>query len=351
MATNTQIGNISNTPFFFIIGRPRSGTTLIQSILDAHPNVVIPGECPIILRIYSRYGHLEELNENTIETLIEAIKQLPGIEFWPIDFNEVKQDLMKAKGKFDFQKIIKIIYLNFQSVFPKSEILTFGDKNPPYSKFPKLILKIFPDAKFIHIVRDYRDHFLSVKKTGLISAIEPVTIYLWKRSVIRIGKLSRKYPDQIFTLNYENFVGDPEYYLRDICSFLNIPFEAETLKYRDSKKKSLEHYGEKNREQLHKKLYSPIDASNTGKWKKELTEKEVITADFIAGKTASKAGYERKYKKIPWRLKASLLARLCVIKMYLYYVLLLKILPDGVRKKIKRRTPELNTFYLKFFKS
>ncbi|MCF8372387.1 MAG: sulfotransferase [Bacteroidales bacterium] len=351
MATNTQIGNISNIPFFFIIGRPRSGTTLIQSILDAHPNVVIPGECPIILRIYSRYGHLKELNENTIETLIEAIKQLPGIEFWPIDFNEVKQDLLKAKGKFDFQKIIKIIYLNFQSVFPKSEILTFGDKNPPYSKFPKLILKIFPDAKFIHIVRDYRDHFLSVKKTGLISAIEPVTIYLWKRSVIRIGKLARKYPDQIFTLNYESFVSKPESHLRDICSFLNIPFEAEILKFHDSKKLSLEQYGEKNREQLHKKLYSPIDASNTGKWKKELTESEVMTADFIAGKTGSMAGYEKKFRKIPWGLKARLIIRLAVIKMYLYYVLLLKILPAGVRKKIKRRTPELNTFYLKFFKS
>jgi hypothetical protein len=46
MEQNSQI------PVFFIIGRPRTGTTLLQSLLDAHPNVVIPWECQFVLNLY-----------------------------------------------------------------------------------------------------------------------------------------------------------------------------------------------------------------------------------------------------------------------------------------------------------
>ncbi|MEA3446045.1 MAG: sulfotransferase [Bacteroidota bacterium] len=351
MTTKQQGKNISDIPFFFIIGRPRSGTTLVQSILDAHPNVIIPGECPMILRLYLRYGHLKELNDNTIETLTEAIKELPKIENWPINFENVKQDLQNIKGKFDFQEIIKTIYLNFQSAFPKNEIFIFGDKNPPYSKYPKLLLKIFPDAKFLHIVRDHRDHYLSVKKAGLLNSLEPIIIYLWKRSVIRIDKLSRRYPKQFLNLNYEDFVTAPELHLKNICSFLNIPFEKEMMNFHKSKEKSLEQYKEKKLEKAHTNLYSPIDASNTGKWKKELSETEVIIADYIAGKTATKAGYKRKYHNISLKLKLNILLRLFIIKLHSFFLLIIKIFPAGIRKKINQKIPELNSFYLKFFKS
>ncbi|WP_103919423.1 sulfotransferase [Candidatus Venteria ishoeyi] len=56
-----QTRQSSESAFFFIIGRPRSGTTLLQSILDAHPNILIPGESPLIMRLYMRYGHLKKV--------------------------------------------------------------------------------------------------------------------------------------------------------------------------------------------------------------------------------------------------------------------------------------------------
>lgn len=48
--------NIADTPFIFIVGRPRSGTTLLRTLYDAHPNVNIPPECQFVVNLYGKYG-------------------------------------------------------------------------------------------------------------------------------------------------------------------------------------------------------------------------------------------------------------------------------------------------------
>ncbi len=346
-----QNTNNSNIPFFFILGRPRSGTTLIQSILDAHQNVIIPSECKVILDLYFKFGHSKELTQTLIEKIISELRQLHKIENWNINFDEVKKDLENEKGEFHFQQLIEIIYLNFQSAFSKKNILALGDKNPAYSKFPKLLLKIFPDAKFIHIIRDYRDHYLSVKKTGLINALETVTIFLWKRSIIRMEKFAKKYPNQFLNVRYEDFVSNPENNLKQICSFLDIEFSSELLNFHKSREKTLNQYKEKNIDKFHKKVYTPIDANNTQKWKRELSDREIIIADYIVGKTANEYGYEKKYNNFSFKLKFGQTLRLMLIKLHFYYLAILKVFPVRIRKTIISKTAALDVFYLKFFKS
>ncbi|MEA3446046.1 MAG: sulfotransferase [Bacteroidota bacterium] len=343
--------SIEKIPFFFIIGRPRSGTTLVQSILDAHPNVMIPAESPLILRLYMKYNKLQELNDNSIDELIGFIKQQPKIEIWPLNFDQLRKDLQANKGTFNFRNFIKIVYKNFQSAFPKKEILVFGDKNPRYSKYPKILLEIFPDAKFLHIKRDYRDHYLSVKKTGLLFSMVTLTIFLWKRSIIWLDRFSKKHPNQFYTFRYEDFVGKPEFHLNEICKFLNIPYLDELMNFHKAKDKTLNHYKEKTDSLFHEKVYTPIDARNTEKWKKALSEREVMIADYIAGKTAENSGYKRKYTNIPFKLKVLLLTRVTVIKMFLYFRFMLKILPFGLREKVNPHIPNLDSFYNRIFKS
>ena len=56
-ACKQEIDTIRNLPFFFILGRPRSGTTLLRTILDAHPNIVIPPENSYLIHLYFKYRH------------------------------------------------------------------------------------------------------------------------------------------------------------------------------------------------------------------------------------------------------------------------------------------------------
>ena len=50
-----DLEKIRQTPMFFIVGRPRTGSTLLRTLFDAHPNVTIPQEWPMLLALYRRF--------------------------------------------------------------------------------------------------------------------------------------------------------------------------------------------------------------------------------------------------------------------------------------------------------
>ena len=78
-----SMANISQIPFFFIIGRPRTGTTLLRSLFDAHPNVQIPWECQFVLNLYPKYGTLELWNSGTILFRSSAAMAVQFLEYRP----------------------------------------------------------------------------------------------------------------------------------------------------------------------------------------------------------------------------------------------------------------------------
>ena len=49
---------LDRIPIFFIVGRPRSGTTLLRALFETNPNVCFPPECQFIINIYPEYGNL-----------------------------------------------------------------------------------------------------------------------------------------------------------------------------------------------------------------------------------------------------------------------------------------------------
>ncbi|MFC2102683.1 sulfotransferase, partial [Bacteroidota bacterium] len=158
----------SSTPSFFILGRPRSGTTLLRVMLDAHPNVIIPPEFPIIPLLANRFRKTKQWDEVTIRQFVEEIYKKPtfghrSIEDLRIDREELTRNLMNLLPKVDLGELFSGFNASSASVFPKKDIQSVGDKNPLYSIFIKHLLKIFPKAKFVCLVRDYRDTFCSLR--------------------------------------------------------------------------------------------------------------------------------------------------------------------------------------------
>lgn len=350
MATQTQVNNTSNIPFFFILGRPRAGTTLLQSILDAHPNVIIPNECEMIMDLFIRYSHLNTLDDSTIEILMDSLKEQPKIEFWPIHFDKVKQNLQAIKGDFNFQNIIRAIYIEFQSAFEKEEIRMFGDKNPAYSMYPNLFLNAFPQAKFLCISRDYRDNYLSIKKSGLMNGILIWIVYGWRISTQKIDHLIKSRPNQFFSFKYEDFIQKPDSYMEEICKFLEIPVSHGIIERYQNNKKVSDLYPQKKSEVFHKKIYQPVDPNNFDKWKTEMSDREIMMADLIVGETAELAGYERQYKTYPLQLRFHVFIRILVIKSIIWFRNLKRLLPLKYRRAVGQKMPKVGDAYLYFFK-
>lgn len=344
-------GFAENLPFFFILGRPRSGTSLLRILFDAHPNIQIPIESPIIIDLYPKYGKNTFWEKDLLLEFYHDLFELRRFNDWRIDKSKLKNDLLSCEGSNSFQNICKVVHLNYISVFDKKEIELIGDKNPHYSLEVEKLIRLFPDAKFIHLRRDYRDHYLSMKRADFYDSRLSLIIYNWKRSEKTLRKLKSKFKNSFFTLNYEDFVKKPEEYLITMMRFLNCEYRAEVLDFHKHHNKLKQIYGEEGFTRFFGSLMQPISDDKVDQWKSEMKENEIRIADFIAGRYADKAGYIRKYNRSTINLWFYMLPRLVVIKSYNFYESILAKLSIPMQKRIKKIIPGPVKFYAKVFKS
>ncbi|NVO01942.1 MAG: sulfotransferase [Bacteroidetes bacterium] len=289
--------NIDTIPFFFIVGRARSGTTLLRCLLDAHPEINIPLECAFIVHLSSKYGKKTNWDEESILSFYQDLQQYPKFHFWTIDKEKLKKDLLNSVGKNSYSNICKVVYFNFKSFFPKSEIKLLGDKNPSYSFHTKKLLKLFPDARFIHITRDYRDNIISMINAKFEAKIFSSLAFRWKFSNKAVIKQKKLTPERFYTLRYEDLVEKPESYIKDICQFLKIDFIPEMMDYHSKLEELKKIYPAELINRHHKSLFQPINADKIYSWKKLLTEKQIKICDNVVGSFAEELGYERRYKR------------------------------------------------------
>jgi len=299
--------HIASLPMFFIIGRPRSGTTMLASLFDAHPNIMLPFECPLIINIYSKYHKISYWDKSTLLGLYQNLIRQRKFDSWRIDPEDFKSYILSLEGKASFETIIKAVYLKFNSFFEKHDIRIIGDKNPVYAIYPETLFRLFPNAQFIYLLRDYRDNILSIQKVDFEAPFTALLAFRWRFAAKRIEKLKKKCPRQIYTIRYEDLVQYPELHLRRMCDFLGIHYDATVLDFYRIKDELLEKFPRGHIERYHSSLLNPVDATRVFGWKKTMPLHDVITADTVVGKYASLSGYtsQRWAKNIPVLFKAA----------------------------------------------
>ena len=341
---------------FFILGRPRSGTTLLRTLLDAHPQVKVPPEYPVVLQLYKKYGRIRQWDETTLEEFKKDFRSPLSSKNWNynflrIDERQLNVDLKSLLPNTTFEEVFKCFYLNYTSVIPGKEVIThIGDKNPIFATHAFRLHKIFPNAKFIFIFRDYRDNFLSVKKFRFEAPVLALQAYRWKYVARLAYQFSKKFPLQTFIARYEDLTREPEKILNQICNFLGIPYDGRMLDYSAYSSKYSEFVDLELLNQFHSGLQSPIQTSSSGKWIKEMKEEEIKTADQVVGRYAERIGYLRDNKKFhpitwikttPWQLYGFVLYQMMSMAEFL---------PASLRHSFSMALPKLTNTYHKWFK-
>ncbi|MEZ5197422.1 MAG: sulfotransferase [Bacteroidales bacterium] len=344
-----DIQKIESMPMFFILARPRTGSSLLRLLFDAHPRIQIPIEAPVILDMYSRFGKIKKWTKDSIDAFYKDLFKLRRFSEWIIDTEKLKKELYLCEGVNSFQSLCKVVHLNYISAFEKSEIELIGDKNPHYSLQPEQLLKLFPNARFIHLTRDYRDHYLSMRRADFYESRLSLIIHNWRLSERKIEKIKLRNPKAFLTLRYEDLVLNPEVEMRKVMDFLDCEFLIEILDFHKQEDRLRKIYSADYLSKYFGSLLKPITAEKVGEWKIQMSDKEVEIADFIVGKYAEKAGYQRKYLKRGLRLWIYILPRVCVIHSYNLYLGFLKLLPSFAVKKIKKTVPGPVRFYAKIF--
>jgi len=349
-----NINKIKDLPIFFIIGSPRSGTTLLRTLFDAHPHISIPLENPFILNFYNEYHLKKDWTKSDLNLLSEKLfetklKEYWSIEKWKIEKETLARNLLLMEGRHAYSEICKMLIMNFHSIFPKNELLLLGDKVPVYSYFIPKLQSIFPQAKFIHITRDYRDHIRSLQKVNFGSHLTPLAAMRWEKCQRTIEKQKVLHPENFYTIRYEDLVSNPEAQMKNICGFLNIEYLPEMITFYTYKEKMIATYKADGIELYHSSLLQPINNSHIMQWKTKMPEKEIKIADMLVGSTAEKYGYERKYKgSYP-------LLYFYIVPIYLHFAiqwflgLFIRLLPHKTKNKIVYRRSIFENVYEKIY--
>ncbi len=328
------------TNIHFIIGIGRSGTTLLTSILNQHPEVLASPENFFLVFFSHSFLNKKELSDEDIESILEFNRifgeSQPYIG-WNYDENKLRQEI-KENRKAGFRKISEIIYRNF-SITGKSDtnIHNIVDKNPAYTLIAEKLNELLPSAKFLLAVRDYRANVLSWNQTVYFKGRNTVmNCIIWDLFNKHIIRFKNNHPEKCHLVLYEKMVMDAPDEVKKMIEFLDLDAQDGLLEFykKENQKLNDPTYQElsKKSDLLTKKysdLAKPINASRMDSWKTELSEVEIRMADIICGRTGSYFGYEmqqpisnRRIKKMFLYLthpKETLIAHYEVYKGFLLY--------------------------------
>ena len=288
--TREEIDKIKNVPIVFIVGKGRSGTTLLQALLNSHPNVIAPPESKFIVIHASRFGKKTKWTRSDIFSFVNVLyTEFFFVEFWKLDKQKLTDSFLAAIDYLDYSLACKIVYYAMHG--QKESIVLLSDKNPFYSIIIPTLLRVFPDARFIHLVRNPRDNISST----LMAFKLKITIYMslqWLMFNKIIENNKQLLPEKYFTLRYEDMVNDVKAVMESICEFLQIPFSEKMTEINRTEIKDIYLSEKMAMEENKKSMLEPISTKNIDKWKKELNAEDISIVESITANYAfKKYGY------------------------------------------------------------
>jgi hypothetical protein len=320
---------MSDVPVPFIVGVPRSGTTLIRAMLASHSDLTIPEEAEFRVSMSEDPRRYERPDGLDLETFVADLLAHPQFHWWGMPEDEVRT-ILRGSAPQTFSDAMRAL---FRGCARKEGKTRYGDKTPRALLFMPRLAQLFPEARFIHIIRDGRDVALShVNTKGFIRSVGEVAL-TWKDWIERGRKDgSAVGVGHYREVCYERLVEDPESVLRSVCEYVELRFDRSMLRYFE---RPLEVLGATQQGlPAHPSLYLP-PTKELRDWRQEMSRTELEVFEAIAGDALDTLGYERAVGTVPARARA----RATLIHGAV-----------AVKRTAKKRIPLLHRIYIRFLR-
>jgi hypothetical protein len=265
-------------PFAFFLGSGRSGTTLIREIFNAHPQMAIPEETHFVPMLARKRRLYEASDGFHASRFLRDLRRFEQFEEMGLSEGAVKEALKPAT---DFPSAIRALYGLYASEQGKTR---YGDKTPRYCLDMPMLATLFPEARFVHVVRDGRDVALSVK--GVFfgpDTIGGAALY-WRNRALATRR-SGEYmdPSMYFEYRHEDLLEEPEAVVKEICDFLDLPFDPAMLRYHENKAPRTESH--------HPHAHKP-PTKGLRDFRSELSPEDLRLVELLIGDALEELGYE-----------------------------------------------------------
>jgi hypothetical protein len=295
MATSTE----PNAPMPVIVGAPRSGTTLLRLMLDAHPELAIPPETGFLM-----LGNvLSDSGGDPVQAFVDAVTNFPpdapAWSDYQLPLGEFHLEVRKLRP-FSVAEGFRVFYRMYAARFGKCR---WGDKTPLYGRYLLRIAELLPEARFIHLIRDGRDVAVSLREQWFSPGRDiEVQAHFWREHLLETRAQGAASPHYL-EVRLEELVESTEAVLRRVCEFCELPFRADVLRHHDRAATRLTEHAARVRtdgrvivsheDRLRQQAASrqPPDPSRIGIWRERLSAAECRRFEAIAGDLLADLGY------------------------------------------------------------
>lgn len=274
-----------NSPFF-IVGASRSGTTMLRLMLNAHSRLAVPDELGYFRHVEGKHD-LGEWDTPLSETDVRALVQ---------GFVEKNAESLGG-GRADLEAVAlagadRTLRGPFQALLEdwarRSGTERWGEKTPHNIFYVDVIAGMFPEAQFIHVVRDPRAVVQSMNSSPYYSDETVFNALNWRKSIREGERLLNAHlrPERQQTVRYEDLVCHAESTLRSVCSFLGEAFEPKMLRFYET---ADQHMAGPIRTPS---IKGPVNQKGLSKWRRRLRPSDVAAIEGLCREEMNALGYE-----------------------------------------------------------
>jgi hypothetical protein len=273
-------------PPLLALGVRRSGTTLLRVVLDRHSQLAIPDESYFVPQLAGRRRARID-----VDAFVDDLRRIPTLREWGVSVEDVRARLTPG---MPVGQAIAAVYETYAAQHGKSR---WGDKTPMYMQHLPLLERLWPDARYVHLIRDGRD--AAVSFLGMPEGIMTRTwahprtasdfACQWRAEVNGARALGRRVgPGRCLEVRYEALVADPAAEVERICVFAALPFEPAMLDYAGRVDVSAK---------PHQQSLTRPPTPGLRDWRSELRPEDVAAFEAVAGDLLTELGYETAFDR------------------------------------------------------
>ncbi len=270
--------------FPFFVGAGRSGTTLVRAIFNAHPDMAVPDESnfvSVLARMRARYDGSDGF---AASLFLNDLFEQRRFRRWRLSKDDV-QIAFDHHPPTDLAEAIRTVFALYARRNGKTR---YGDKTPSYVLHVSLLADLFPESRFIHVIRDGRDVALSMLDVDFGPRSIGGAAQLWKAHVTAGRDAGHRLgPSRYQEIRYEELLDDPEAAVTSLCGFIDLPFDPDMLRYFE-RSETITSPSAWSRRHL---VLPPTKGLRD--WRGQMPEKDVALFDVLAGDLLTQLGYER----------------------------------------------------------
>ena len=286
--------------FPFIVGCGRSGTTLLAAMLDSHPDLAVPAEAGgLVLQFChglptgARPDRLlwpdvdppgDPYDVATLRAMVDELSGCWRYRVWDLDQDAVV-DAARSSAAATRMDVVRAAYAAYADARGKSR---HGDKTPAHGLHMSRLAELFPEAVFVHAIRDGRDVALSIMDMSWGPNDLAGAALHWADRVTRIREAGRSLgPGRYLEVRYEDLLADSQAVLRRICALSEISYDPAMLDYTEAAGRQLAMSGAPDED---RNLARPL-TRGLRDWSSQMDPADVAAFDVMAGRVLAEFGY------------------------------------------------------------